>query len=197
MVQIDNKITEEYWDEILKEMIEGKKEPMFTNEIWEKIKDEHGYPESKTSLEIKLFNLEREGYIKSVFRRKKHAWILPSGEELMRLTETKAIDTTIARLFEQSQRIPSLEEVKTEMRKDPRSSSNDHLLNERLRQASHLLNDIDQAIRESIQQQQGNLTTTLPSDEAIFDRIGESINHLDIPIIMFFIRTQKKRYARN
>ncbi len=200
MVQINSKLSEEYWDEILKEVIEEKKEPIFTNEIWEKMKDDHGYPDSKESLEIKLFNLHREGYIKSVLRRKKQAWTFPSGEEFLRLSETKAVDEAIARLFKQSQKIPSLDEVKAEMRKTPGSTSDDRRISERIQQATHLLRDIDNELRGSLKQDQNNKEAKAappPSDEMIFDQIGESIDRFDISIIILFIRTTKKRYARD
>ena len=198
MVETGTKLTEEYWDEILEEVIEEKKEPMFTNEIWEKMKDDHGYPENKMSLEIKLFNLLREGYIKSVLRMKKQAWMLPSGEEMVSLTEMKVIDATIASYFERILRIPSHEEVKTETAKNPRVSGDDQLINQRLRQASHLLNDVDSAIKEFIKRERvkhKDTKTIQPSDEVIFEEIGESIDQFDVSIIMRFIRTQKKRYS--
>jgi hypothetical protein len=200
MVQIDNKVSGEYWDEILKEVIEEKQEPIFTNEIWEKMKDDHGYPDSKESLEIKLFNLQREGYIKSVLRRKKQAWTFPSGEELILLTEIKTIDETIARLFKHTHRLPTLEEMKAEMMNTSGSIADGRILNDRLQQASHLLNDIDHVIKKYLKQSQKNprnKTMLPPSNEAIFDEMGESIDHFDISIIMLFIETQKKRNAHN
>jgi len=148
MKHTENRVNEEYWDEIIKEIIGEKKGPMFTNEIWEKMKDDHGYPERKETIEIKLFNLQREGYIKSVLKRKKQAWMFPSGTELLSLIETKTIDATIAKLYEQLHRVPSLEEVKSETRKDPKASSDDRLINERLRRVSRLLKTIDNAIKE-------------------------------------------------
>jgi hypothetical protein len=195
MVQTNNKVTEEYWDEIIKEVIGEKKEPMFTNEIWEKMKDDYGYPENKETIEIKLFNLLREGYIKSVLRRKKQAWMFPSGTELLSLTETKTIDATIAQLFEQLLRVPSFEEVKTEIKRDPRSSADDRHINERLKQASHLLNAIDHAIKEFPEEEfkkTGSKKMFLPSDELIINRLGESIENFDVSIIELFIGTQKK-----
>jgi len=198
MVQIENKVTEEYWDEIIKEIIGEKKGPMFTNEIWEKMKDDYGFPESKATIEIKLFNLLREGYIKSVLRRKKQAWMFPSGPELLSLTELKIIDATIAKFFEQFHRVPPLEEVKTETRKDPRVSSDDQLINERLRRVADLLNGIDHAINDFSEQEYkktGMKKILLPSDELIINGLGESIEHFDVSIIKLLIGTQKKRYS--
>jgi len=192
MIRANKNITEEYWDEILKEIIEERKEPMFTNEIWEKMKGDYGFPENKTSIEIKLFNLQREGYIKSVLRRKKEAWMSPSGEELVLLTKTKTIDETIASFFEQSLRVPTPDEIKTKLKGILQSNNDDRFIIERSNRVSHILRDINQTIKEIMQSE--NAKEILPSEEAIFDLIGESIEHVDSTIIMLLIRTQKKNF---
>jgi hypothetical protein len=198
MIRTENRINEEYWDEIIKEIIGEKKEPIFTNEIWEKIKDEHGSPEKKETIEIKLFNLQREGYVKSVLKRKKQAWMFPSGAELLSIFETKTIDVAIAKQFEKLHRVPSPEEILAELKKDPRTTSEPRRITERLGKISKLLKAINTAMKEFSEADRNTTGTEkmmMPPDEMIIEKIGESIEDFDISIIELLIQTQKKNYG--
>jgi len=206
VIQTQDRVTDLYWYEIIKNILSNSKHYLFTIEIWEKMRDEYGYSYDKDRVEKDLLNLQRAGYAVSVYKRGKQAWTFPSEKKLLQVEKNKKIDSAIAEFINARNRIPTVEELNAKI-DEPIIQP---LISERLVKISKLTKSIDEIITQSCEQ---NLRKTekvknhkqwtaspckldtreMPFYETIIDKLDGIIEDIDILTTVTIIDARKRK----
>jgi hypothetical protein len=204
--QTQDRVTDIYWNEIIKNILSNSNHYLFTIEIWEKMRDEYGYSYDKDRVEKELLNLQRAGYVQSVNKRGKQAWTFPTEKKLLQLEKNKKIDSAIVEFINARNRIPTVEELIAKI-DEPIVQQ---FISERLVKISKLTRAIDEIITQSCEQ---NFRRTekvrnyeqwtaspckvdvreMPFYETIIDKLDGIIEDIDILTTVTIIDTRKRK----
>jgi len=204
--QTNDRVTDVYWYDIIKNILSDNKHYLFTIEIWEKMRDNYGYSYGADRVEKELLNLQRSGYVVPVDKRGKQAWTFPSEKKLLQLERNKIIDSAIAEFINARNRLPTIKEV---------IASIDEIIlqqfiSERLVKILKLTKAIDEIITQSCEQ---NLKKTKTDKnhkqwiepsckideremsfyETVIDKLDGIIEDVDILTIVNIINARKKK----
>jgi len=204
--QTNDRVTDVYWYDIIKNILSDNKHYLFTIEIWEKMRDNYGYSYGEDRVEKELLNLQRSGYVVPVDKRGKQAWTFPSEKKLLQLERNKIIDSAIAEFINARNRLPTIKEV---------IASIDEIIlqkfiSERLVKILKLTKAIDEIITQSCEQNlrktenemnQEQLTEPpckldvreMPFYETVLDKLDGIIEDIDILTIVTIIDVRKRK----
>jgi len=204
--QTNDRVTDVYWYDIIKNILSDNKHYLFTIEIWEKMRDNYGYSYGADRVEKELLNLQRSGYVVPVDKRGKQAWTFPSEKKLLQLERNKIIDSAIAEFINARNRLPTIKEV---------IASIDEIIlqkfiSERLVKILKLTKAIDEIITQSCEQNlrktenemnQEQLTEPpckldvreMPFYETVLDKLDGIIEDIDILTIVTIIDVRKRK----
>jgi hypothetical protein len=205
---IKDRVADIYWYDIIKDILSENNMSLFSVEIWEKLRDNYGYPYNKDRVVKELINIQRTGYAKSIFKNGKQAWIFPSGAELLTLEQNKKIDNTIINLVDTLGRPPTLKEISNKIRNELPENQR---VPERLLKISTLIKLIDKIIEKEYTQNKKELkeandlvqrpvpqydinVNAISFYEFIIDKLDGKIGDIDMLTLIHLINTRKKKF---